>query len=264
MLHLDEFAWFRRVTPKFRSAQSGSCLVLSRSPRSIPCATATLSTPQNCASVPDRRWSVSSCIQIRWICRIALRRRVFNTTPMSAHAYIAARVPSDTKAKFAVVARHYGVSESVLLRRLVEGALMTSVAVNTLQPEPVEPVAASGKISIRLRTDDLLLLRERAKARQMPTATYVSLLIRSHLRNLSPLPTQELEALQRSIAEVGAVGRNLNQIARSLNRAEGSAGPTKADLQVLVRALSALRDQTKSLVTANVTSWELGYEEASH
>ena len=40
-------------------------------------------------------WSVSSCIQIRWICRIALRRRVFNTTPMSAHAYIAARVPLD-------------------------------------------------------------------------------------------------------------------------------------------------------------------------
>jgi hypothetical protein len=198
------------------------------------------------------------------ICRIALRRRVFNTTPMSAHAYIAARVPSDTKAKFAVVARHYGVSESVLLRRLVENALVTAVAVNTLQPEPVEPVAVSGKISVRLRTDDLLLLRERAKARQMPTATYVSLLVRSHLRNLPPLPTQELEVLQRSIAEVGAVGRNLNQIARSLNRGEDPAGPTKEDLQVLVRVLSAFRDQIKSLVAANVTSWELGYEEASH
>jgi hypothetical protein len=91
---------------------------------------------------------------------------------MSAHAYIAARVPSDTKAKFAVVARYHGVSESVLLRRLVEGALVTAVAASTIQPEPVEPVEASGKISVRLRSDDLLLLRERAKARQMPTATY--------------------------------------------------------------------------------------------
>jgi hypothetical protein len=183
---------------------------------------------------------------------------------MSAHAYIAARVPSDTKAKFATVARHHGVSESVLLRRLVEGALVAAAAVSTLQPEPVEPVAASGKISVRLPRDDLLLLRERAQARQIPTATYVSLLVRSHLRNLQPLPTEELQALNRSIAEVGVVGRNLNQIARSLNRGEPSAGPTRADLEVLLRLLSALRDHIKSLVTANVTSWEVGYEKAGH
>jgi len=183
---------------------------------------------------------------------------------MLAHAYIAARVPSDTKVKFAAVARHHGISESVLLRRLVEGALVTAAVVNTLQPEPVEPVAHSGKISVRLRPDALLLLRERAKARQMRTATYVALLVRSHLVNRPPLPTQELQALERSIAEVGTVGRNLNQIARSLNRGEDSAGPTKGDLQALARALSVLRDQTKSLLTANVTSWEVGYEKAGH
>ena len=183
---------------------------------------------------------------------------------MLSHAYIAARLPSDTKAKFAAVARHHGVSESALLRRLVESALVTAVAVNTLQPEPVEPVAASGKISVRLRPDDLLLLRERAKLRQLRTATYVSLLVRSHLRNLPPLPTQELQALNRSIAEVGAVGRNLNQIARAVNRGKTSAGPTEADLELLVRLLSALRDHIKSLVTANVTSWEVGYEKTGH
>jgi hypothetical protein len=108
--------------------------------------------------------------------------------------------------------------------------------------ELVEPVAASAKISVRPRSDDQLLLRERARARGMPTSTYVSLLIRSHLRSLAPLPTTELMALKRSIAEVGAVGRNLNQIARAVNQGEHSTGPSRADLQALLRALSGPRE----------------------
>jgi amidase len=112
---------------------------------------------------------------------------------------------------------------------------------------------------VRLRVDDLLLLRERAENRQMPTATYVSLLIRSHLRRLAPLPTQELMALKRSIAEVGALGRNLNVIAHALNRGELADGPTKADLLAVLRALSGLRDHTKAVIRANLESWELGH-----
>lgn len=183
---------------------------------------------------------------------------------MSADSYITARVPSDTKERFATVARCHGVSESVLLRRLVEGALVTAAALSTPEPEPVAPVAASGKISVRLRPGDLLLLRERATARHMPTATYVSLLIRSHLRNLPPLPTEELQALNRSIAEVGAVGRNLNQIARALNRGEDTSGPSRVDLQSLLRALTSVRDTTKALVSANLLSWEAGHEKTGH
>src|ERR1700730_7323407 len=125
---------------------------------------------------------------------------------MIADALIAARVPAETKHRFAAIARYHGVSESVLLRRLVDAALLTAGPSTKTDLEPVEPAPASGKISVRLRPDDLLLLRERATARQMPTATYVALLVRSHLRNLSPLPTEELKALKRSIAEVGALG----------------------------------------------------------
>ena len=183
---------------------------------------------------------------------------------MIAHALIAARVPAETKHRFAAVARYHEVSESVLLRRLVDAALLTAGPLTKTDLEPVEPAPASGKISVRLRPDDLLLLRERATARQMPTATYVSLLVRSHLRNLSPLPTEELNALKRSIAEVGAIGRNLNQIARSLNSGEETVVPGNAYLQGLLRALTALRDHTKLLVTANALSWEAGYEQKSH
>jgi hypothetical protein len=183
---------------------------------------------------------------------------------MASDALIATRVPAETKERFAVIARQHGVSESVLLRRLVDAALITAGTPKHLALEAVEPVSVSGKISVRLRPDDIVLLRERATARQMPVGTYVGDLVRSHLRNLPPLPTEELKALKSSVAELGAVGRNLNQIARALNSGDGGAGREMADLQVLFKALAGLRDHTKRLITVNVLSWQVGHEKKSH
>jgi hypothetical protein len=183
---------------------------------------------------------------------------------MVADSLITARVTSELKERFAAVARYQALSESTLLKRLVEAALLTAAAVRPQVPESVEPVAVGGKISVRLRTDDLLLLRERAKARAMPTSTYVSLLIRSHLRSVTPLPTAELVVLKRSVAEISAIGRNLDQIARAVNQGEGSNGASKADLQALLRALNGMRVHIKSLINSNLESWRSGDEKANH
>ena len=183
---------------------------------------------------------------------------------MVADSLITARVTSEMKERFAAVARYQALSESALLKRLVEAALLTVTAVQPQVTEAVEPVPVGGKISVRLRADDLLLLRERAKARAMPTSTYVSLLIRSHLRALTPLPTAELVALKRSVAEISAIGRTLNQIARAVNQGERSNGASRADLQALLRALNGLRVHIKALINANLTSWRTGYEKANH
>ena len=50
-------------------------------------------------------------------------------------------------------------------------------------PDSVEPVVATGKVSVRSEPDDLLLLRERANGASHTDGTYVSLLVRSHLRS---------------------------------------------------------------------------------
>jgi predicted DNA binding CopG/RHH family protein len=183
---------------------------------------------------------------------------------MVADSLITARVTSEMKERFRAIACYQGLSESTLLKRLVNTALLTTAAVRPQAPESIEPVAVGGKISVRLRTDDLLLLRERAKARAMPMSTYVSLLIRSHLRSVTPLPTAELDVLKRSVAEIGAIGRNLNQIARAVHQGEGSSGASKADLQALLRALNGMRVHIKSLVNSNLESWRSGDEKASH
>jgi hypothetical protein len=142
----------------------------------------------------------------------------------------------------------------------VESALMAAEGVDTTAPERVLPIAASGRISVRLRTDDLLFLRERASARELPTSTYVSLLVRSHLRAQTPLPTAELETLERSVAEVSALGRNINQIARAVNQQPWPAGPNRSDLMAILRALTGLRDHFKAVIIANLASWDAGYK----
>ena len=105
---------------------------------------------------------------------------------MSGNVHLKAWVSSDTKARFAAFARSQEVSESAMLKRMVEALIGDgSVCVGVVSPPG--PVPASGRISVRLAVDDLLILRERSQIRGMPPATYVSYLVRSHLRHLAPL-----------------------------------------------------------------------------
>jgi hypothetical protein len=96
----------------------------------------------------------------------------------------------------------------------------------------------------------------------MAAATYVSVLVRAHLRDLSPLPKQELMVLRRSVIELGAMGRNLNQIARAANRGGTNVGPTRDDLLAVLRACVALRDHVAALMKANLGAWETGHADA--
>lgn len=128
---------------------------------------------------------------------------------------------------------------------------------------PFERVAADGRLSLRLREDDLILLRDRASGSGCPASTYVSVLIRGPLRSLTPLPTAELAAMKRAVTELSAIGRNLNQIARAANRGERSTSPSKADLQALLRACVGLRDHVRALINTNLEIWRTGYEKAT-
>jgi hypothetical protein len=78
----------------------------------------------------------------------------------------------------------------------------------------VEPIGPRARVYVRLRRSDHALLRERAAGRGLASATYVSMLVRTHLRGMPPLPDRELAELRHAAGALGAVGRNLNQIAR--------------------------------------------------
>ena len=178
---------------------------------------------------------------------------------MSDGAHLTTWVNRETKTRFAAVARHQGLSDSALLKRLIDTMLQAGGAINGV-PADARAGPAS-RFSIRLRPDDQILLRERAAARGMPAATYVSVLTRAHLRLLSPLPKEELLALRRTVSELGSIGRNINQIARAVNSGEPASGPRREDLRAILRVCEGLRDHVKELLSANIKSWEQGYAE---
>lgn len=170
-------------------------------------------------------------------------------------------VTHETKQRFAMLARELGLSESALLKRSVHLMLSSTVAASPVTSAPVEQVTRGARLYVRLRAEDHLLLRERAAGREMAAATYASILLRAHLRNLRPLPDRELAELKRSVAELGVIGRNLNQIARVANQTGKVEGLNVADLHAFLRALKGLQDHMKGLIRANAESWETGNAE---
>src|SRR5271165_1761012 len=141
------------------------------------------------------------------------------------------RVSPEMKLQTKAIADREFLSESTWLKRLVmreilaqndasgaEGNLLRSESA----PGPTR-AASHGRSSfgkpmlLRLTAEDRLLLDARAEARGMRPATYACVLLRAHLRQLTPLPKDELLALKHSIAELGSIGRNINQVAKAVS-----------------------------------------------
>ena len=179
---------------------------------------------------------------------------------MDAAQFLKTRVSPATKARVQAVAQRQLLTESIWLRRTIDAALSKSDVTPADAPDRVKESLRGRCLYVRLRPEDRLLLTDRAAARGMPAATYVSVLTRAHLRGLAPLPKAELLALRQTLSELGSVGRNLNQLARAANQGARVA-PGRDDLQAILRLCEGLRDHMKGLLRDNVKSWEQGYAE---
>ena len=187
---------------------------------------------------------------------------------MGATEVIKTRLTPETKAHVAEVTQAELLTEAIWLRRLIFRELQSNHAAHRAS----ETIALGGRCStrrgpisrlnVRLRTEDRLLLHERAAARGMAAATYVSVLVRAHLRSLTPLPKDELMALKHAVSELGAVGRNLNQIARAANEGSPISAIGRDDFKPILKICEALRDHTKRLIKVNTTSWAAGHAES--
>jgi hypothetical protein len=193
---------------------------------------------------------------------------------MNCTEVLKAHVPPDIKHHVKAAADSEFLSEAAWLKRLVLREIRTCQGANGDGREPcraeggrrpgTEPPEKGGcgrPMLVRLRTEDRLLLDARAEARGMRPAAYASVLLRAHLRALTPLPKDELTSLKHAVAELGAVGRNLNQIARAANQGTRMVAPGRDEFRAILKICEALRDHTKELIKANTASWVTGYAE---
>jgi len=197
------------------------------------------------------------------------------SVPMAVTAFLKTRITPEMKSRVAQVVASEFLSEAVWLRRIVAKELHARWPELRQAGVPGEPLVAAAsrrrggsrspargsRLSVRLRREDRLLLDERAHARSLASATYVSVLVRAHLRALTPLPREELAALKRAISELGAIGRNLNQIARAANQGAQISAPGREEFRGMLKICEALRDHTKGLIKTNTATWATGYAE---
>jgi hypothetical protein len=195
---------------------------------------------------------------------------------MACTEFLKARVSPEIKLRIKAVADRELMSEATWLKRLVLREIRACDAAHDNEADPARAVgilhlgrvergpAGHGKpMLVRLRSEDRLLLDARAEARGMRPATYASVLLRSHMRQLTPLPKDELLALKRSIALLASIGRNINQIAKVANQGGRIADSAGAEFRAMLKICVALRDNTKALLKANEISWETGHAEAN-
>jgi hypothetical protein len=191
---------------------------------------------------------------------------------MSCTEILKARVSPEIKLQVKAIADRDFLTEAAWLKRLVIREIRTAeargfAAIEIGKADGVqcdrraarESNSSRRAVFVRFRDEDRLLLDARAEARGMRPATYVSVLTRSHLRSLTPLPKEEFLALKRSIGELASIGRNINQIAKAANEGGRLPGSMHQEFRAMLKICEALRDNTKAFIKANVTSWERGH-----
>jgi hypothetical protein len=186
---------------------------------------------------------------------------------MNCTDVVKARVSPELKLQVKALAERELLTEAAWLKRLVIREVRAANEAGS--SESVDPIrlpreAAGGprngvkRVYVRLCPEDWLLLEARAAARGLRQATYLAVLARSHLRALAPPPKDEYLALMRSIAELAAIGRNINQIAHAANSGRPIPDSVLAEFRAILNVCTALRDHTKALLKANVASWNAG------
>jgi hypothetical protein len=187
---------------------------------------------------------------------------------MNCTELVKARVSAEMKRRVKALAERELLTEAAWLKRLIIRELRaaneeagSSGSTNSIRLPGESARGPSGdvkRVYVRLCPEDWLLLEARAAARGLRPATYLAVLTRSHLRSLAPLPEKEYLALRNSIAELAAVGRNINQIAHAGNGGRPLPNSVAAEFRAMLKISEALRDNTKALLKENLVSWKTG------
>jgi hypothetical protein len=189
---------------------------------------------------------------------------------MNCTEVVKARVSPEVKRQAKALAERELLTEAAWLKRLIIHELRAAnEAGSSSSMDPIRlpaetdrgPSGDVKRVYVRLCPEDWLLLEARAAARGLRPATYLAVLARSHLRSLAPLPREEYLALMRSIAELAAIGRNINQIAHAANSGRPIPESVAAEFRAMLKVCEALRDNTKALLKANLRSWAVGHDE---
>jgi hypothetical protein len=167
------------------------------------------------------------------------------------------RVSPATQQRIRDAARAKMVTESVWLRQCIERALADTVSEPVPAQSVAEPPAGASRISIRIHFADGQLLKAVAQSRGLPTASYVSLLVRAYLHGYAPVPPEELRALRESTEHIGRITRYLTQLDAFIRRAQSLPPNLAQNVENMLRLNLTLGHWLRDYIRSNIKSWEI-------
>ena len=147
---------------------------------------------------------------------------------------------------------------SELLRRLVNAELGLGN-----EPDPSPPAATVKGVKIRKCTFRLPLfvfdeVAVRAKAKSMAPSRWIASLVQCNVLQEPVITDTEIVAVRAMTRELAAIGRNVNQIAKSLNSAVHGIERGQVALDALEKvpaAIAVSRKTISNLIRKSQQSW---------
>lgn len=170
---------------------------------------------------------------------------------------IQTRVAPETKQAFLAAAKAHGTSESQFLRLIIERLLKVEQA----PPKPFssERTEKRVRIAIGLTESEAVEVNSRAASMGIARTEWIVKLILSHLSSHPQFSPADVDALLESNRQLAAIGRNLNQIAKTLNLdPNASYQVTVESIGALAADIKAHRKVVSSLLDANLDRWGVG------
>ncbi len=189
--------------------------------------------------------------------------------PSKPATHVGARVPSDLAARFSAATKRRGTTPSAALKALMAAYLNDYCMPPPQSSEPSPEVDDSSKIRMRVSLPAYLktALDERALMDGFSVSAWTGYMIQSILTKFPVMTDEEIVLLRDANRQLAAVGRNINQIARIMNRAalmeipEDPADPIRANdlrmelLDELKQSIINQRQAISKLVKVRHRAW---------
>src|SRR6185437_2441510 len=161
------------------------------------------------------------------------------------------RCTAEIKNRFRALASGHGLTESMLLRRIV-AALLTQHADEVLAFSATQTRGGrgghGGQVKLRLWPEEVRAIRALAEPEGYSAQAWVVRQLRHRLEDAVPFAKDELSELREALRELGALGRNLNKLLHLLQRSDRFL-----DGSLDLRALHASVERLRRAVTETVT-----------
>lgn len=190
---------------------------------------------------------------------IAAHRAVSSTaeppvkTPLPC---ITARSSVLEKMRFRALALRSGMSESALALVAIRSLLGPDTKRSETTTTSTERLAATDRITIRLRPGDGAVIARRASTRGMKASGYLSALVRAHVRGNPQLPHAELAALKSSVTVLAGLGQVFARLARSSALTDTDGEALRKDIAQARVVLAGLEQQAHDIAKAALIAWE--------